>query len=121
MKIGSNIIRIEHGHRIYPSFEDRYPSIFKNRISYVVGDYVTKLGTYLGGRIYLKLYSIMNFKMKKYKVNNMNNINYLIVGHSHYQEHDNIIGYINSGSINNRYIEYVSIEDNIMNIKKIYI
>lgn len=116
LKIGENIFKIEHGHRIAPSIEMVYP-IFKNRFSAFMGLLFEKILVRIFGRKILHvIYKSKNNKMLNWSIANLQKNEYLVCGHSHSIKFDRINRFINTGFIRYGIAQFLIIENSEINL-----
>jgi predicted phosphodiesterase len=120
INVGDTILRIQHGNKIVPSIDETMPLLLKVkplvRLSYIFFN----IGVRLFGKMFLKIGTRKNKKMKNWIVKNLKKDEILICGHSHWAESNIEKQYINSGLVRFGYLEYVKIEEGRIHLQKDY-
>lgn len=112
IKIADKIFRIEHGNRIAPALDDRFPWITIKMIRRMAAFFIFFTGKLLStsmGKRYLRRHYAERIRKWWEEQNKQGQI--LICGHSHVAELNLSRSYINTGFIQNGYAHYLKIVD----------
>lgn len=113
MKVAGKTLQIEHGHRIAPGEDDRFPWLAKYR--FLVFSFMLvreRIPLEVFGKGVLSYYYGQNKKMKIWSKKQLVNRQILICGHSHLAEFSFSSQFINTGFIRYGYGQYLKITDN---------
>ncbi|MBN1331940.1 metallophosphoesterase family protein [Candidatus Dojkabacteria bacterium] len=111
LTVDGNIYHFEHGNRISPSLEERYPYLFRNRQSIRLGSIAEAFGVRVFGDSYFSaIYRSGNNLIKEEAKETMDENEILFTGHTHYAEIDTENHFVNDGLIRHGYGNYVLIE-----------
>lgn len=112
IKIGKNIFRIEHGNKIVPAPDDKYPWVRNKRIRLLARLTILLLGKILLKPVGQRYRRRFNRKIKIWWKNAGFDSQVLVTGHSHVAELNLERKYINSGFIQHGLAHYLKIADN---------
>lgn len=121
LKSGSEEFHFEHGNRLIKLLDEqlhkRMPPFLNNMYERYEGIMVRTFGRHYLRTVYGSLNKIA---IKKYLAE-VAQKNYLVMGHTHYAQHDKDAKFINSGFIKHGLAQYIYIEDgNITQVEKRY-
>lgn len=102
LPVGRKELRIEHGHKLSPSFDISYP-----KLSYLLSTFFSSKHFPFGR----SLRGWENMRMKLFAKENLRENQILVCGHSHIVEHNRKERYINTGLIDFGVASYLSIND----------
>lgn len=112
IKIADKIFHVEHGNRIAPALDDRFPWITVKMLRRIIAFFIFFFGKLLStptGKRYLRRHYAEKIKKWWEEQNKKGHI--LICGHSHVAELNLNSSYLNTGFIQNGYAHYLKIMD----------
>jgi UDP-2,3-diacylglucosamine pyrophosphatase LpxH len=111
-------LMIEHGNRLAPSFDERWPWLTRWKLPTQLSANLEGLGVKLFGRRFFIIDKPRNMVMMQWLKKHVQPDTILICGHSHYPEYRMNTGFINSGLIRHRLASYILIENRRINLIK---
>ena len=99
LKASDRIFNIQHGHKIAPGIEQKYPMLNHRRFISTSLKINNFIGSFLGGDLDKAFHKKVNERMKKYAADTLLENEVLICGHSHLVELNEPAPFINSGMI----------------------
>lgn len=112
IKVGGKTLLIEHGHRIAPAEDDRFPWLVKHKFlvfSFMLLRERAPLEVF--GKGMLEWYHKQNKKMKAWSQKQLIEDQILVCGHSHLAELNLECSFINTGFVRYGYGQYLKIID----------
>lgn len=104
--------QIEHGHKIIPSPEILYPHLFDYKFIAKINTAINTVCIKIMGKRWYKIRNrVANLKCKDWTEANLKQNEFLILGHTHFQECDMRAHYANSGVINHGLLQYLVVEN----------
>lgn len=119
IQLAGKKLLIEHGHRILPGSNDKFPIKYvpRHRVFGSMAWYRDGLGVRLKGPDHFKQYLKHNQKIKAWVENHLGPDEILVTGHTHAAEFAIEEKYINDGCVNAGYASYLEInEDETLNL-----
>lgn len=108
----------EHGNRIAPSFDDRWPWLTRWKLLTQLSATLEAWGVKLLGRRCLIIYKPRSSLMKRWWRKHPQSEKILVCGHSHYSEYQNNSTYINCGLIRHHLASYILVENGSIKLIK---
>lgn len=96
LEIGDKKFHIEHGHRRVASLENLFP-FFKKRALFLASKPFERQAFFHNKGCLRRIYEYQNNKIKKWIQHTMDDSNFFVTGHTHYQEFSD--NFINLGAI----------------------
>ncbi len=99
VKAGHCVLKIKHGHQAVPSWDVKYPWLFKNRLMLRWGNILQRVGVKIWGEGFLRvIFTYWNWIAKK-QARQLQAHEVLVCGHTHLAELNLAQHYINTGVI----------------------
>jgi len=109
-KAGKETLHIEHGNRIAPAADERFPWLIYSKLLLLVYLLVREqIPLWIYGKALLNYYRSQNEKMKIWCYKNLTDKQILVCGHSHLAEYSLKERYINTGFIRHGFGQYLKI------------